>query len=159
MTRHLWWPELDLFRIWVSWNFQIALNLEFILKLKEFESGSNEFFVARRVSCRRRQRHQAEFDLSYRGNPICNSHWAGFWHSQHGSLNHNIIQIIRRYLWATLMLVTDVEDEMCWRQLWDAWLFLSPTSSIFGHKCRAPTTKRFHQYRNSVTNIHKLSLR
>ena len=36
---------------------------------------------------------------------------------------------------ATSMLVTDVKDEICWRQLWDVgwrfWPFLSPTFSIF----------------------------
>ena len=37
-------------------------------------------------------------------------------------------------------------------------LFWSPTSTIFPHKRRAPTFKRYHQYWNSVTNIHESSL-
>ena len=54
-------------------------------------------------------------------------------------------------------------DDGCWRRnvlvttlrcLWRFWPFLSPTSSIFYHWRRPPTTKRCHQYRNSVTNIH-----
>ena len=48
------------------------MNKKFILKLKEFEFGSNEFFVAHRVFCRPHQRHQAEYDLGCRGNPVCN---------------------------------------------------------------------------------------
>ena len=61
----------------------------------------------------------------------------------------------------------EVDDE-CWRwnvlvtilrYWWRFWPFLPPTSSIFQHKRRAPTSKRCHQYRNSVTNIRKLSPR
>ena len=58
------------------------------------------------------------------------------------------------------MLVTDVGDEVCWQLWWwRFWPFLSPTSSIFQHNRRAATTERCHQYRNSVTNIQKLSPR
>ena len=62
---------------------------------------------------------------------------------------------------ATSMLVTDVGDEMCWRQfemlVTEVWQFSSPTSSIFQHYRRAPRSKRCHQYRNSVANTKKVS--
>ena len=40
----------------------------------------------------------------------------------------------------------------CW---WRFWPILSPTSFIFHHKRRAPTSKRCHQYRKSVINTQK----
>ena len=45
------------------------MNLEFIVKSKEFEFGSNEFFVVRRVSCQPHQQHQVESDSNCLGNP------------------------------------------------------------------------------------------
>ena len=53
--------------------------------------------------------------------------------------------------WRQNVLVTTLR---CW---WRFWQFDSPTSCIFYHKRRAPTTKRCHQNRNSVTNSQKLS--
>ena len=57
----------------------------------------------------------------------------------------------------TLMLVTDVGDEMVttlryWYPFW------SPTSTIFLHWRRVLKLKRWRQDRNSVTNINKMSL-
>ena len=49
--------------------------------------------------------------------------------------------------WRRNVLVTTL------RRWWRFWPFLSPISSIFEHKLQAPTTKRCHQYRNSVTNL------
>ena len=50
--------------------------------------------------------------------------------------------------WRRNVLVTTLR---CW------WWLRSPTPTIFLHKRRAPTFKRFHKHRNSVTNIHKSS--
>ena len=55
--------------------------------------------------------------------------------------------------WATSMLVTDVGDEMCLWQLWYVGDGLVTISYFL------TTTKKCHQYRNSVTNIQKLSPR
>ena len=51
------------------------------------------------------------------------------------------------------MLVTDVGDEMCWRELWD-------DDEGFGRFChqyplpfKISDIKKCHQYQNSVTNI------
>ena len=59
----------------------------------------------------------------------------------------------------------DVGDE-CWRRnvlmtiircWWRFKSFWSPTSTIFLHYRRAPTFKRCHHHRISVTNIHESS--
>ena len=58
------------------------------------------------------------------------------------------------------MLMTDVGEEMCWRQLKDygdgfghlVTNNVGPTSTIFLHKRRTPTSKFSHQ-QHDVTNI------
>ena len=60
----------------------------------------------------------------------------------------------------------DVGDK-CWRRkllvttlicCWWLWPHRSPTSNIFLQQRRAPTFKRYHQDRNSITKIDKSSL-
>ena len=59
----------------------------------------------------------------------------------------------------------DIGDGCCRRMVlvttirccWQFWPFWSPTSTIFLHKRRAPTSQRCHQHRNSATNIPKSS--
>ena len=53
-------------------------------------------------------------------------------------------------IWSTSMLVTDVEDQMCWRQVWDV-------GDSFGRfftsiEILSLTSKNCHQ--DKVTNIH-----
>ena len=67
--------------------FEKNVNLEFIVKSKEFEFGSNEFSVAHRVSCQPHLRHQVEYDSNCLCNPTCSLLAKEFWRSQHGYLN------------------------------------------------------------------------
>ena len=58
---------------------------------------------------------------------------------------------VTQIIWlATSMLVTDVRDEMCWRQLWDVGhLHLKDVTNI---EILSLTSKNCHQ--SEVTNIH-----
>ena len=53
--------------------------------------------------------------------------------------------------WGRNVMVT---TRRCWWQFWPFW---SPTSNMFLHERRAPTSQRCHQHRNFVTNIPRSS--